>query len=196
MELGKRIKDYRNSLNWNQDELAEKMFVSRQTISNWENEKSYPDIQSLLLLSTLFDVSIDQLVKGDVEKMQKIINEQDVTLMKFYGKAMLLCLLILALTGGPLYLLIGAWAFIPGGLLMIVTFYFATKLNQIEKENDVSTYKEIVSFMNGKTLDDTAKQQEIGKRPYQTVVVTLASALVAGVVSFSVVFVCKRFLGL
>ena len=69
MELGKRIKELRKTLNWNQDELAEKMFVSRQTISSWENDKSYPDIQSVLLLSDLFHVSVDQLLKGDVEKM-------------------------------------------------------------------------------------------------------------------------------
>ncbi|SDI59196.1 DNA-binding transcriptional regulator, XRE-family HTH domain [Pseudobutyrivibrio sp. 49] len=196
MELGKRIKDYRASLNWNQDELAEKMFVSRQTISNWENEKSYPDIQSLLLLSTLFDVSIDQLVKGDVEKMQKIINEQDVNQMKFYGKAMLLGILILALTFGPLYLLIGLLSLIPMGVLILVTFYFAMKLGKLQKENDVSTYKEIVSFMNGKTLDEATKQQEIGKRPYQTAIITIASGLIAGVVSFAVVFVCKNYFGL
>ncbi len=50
MELGKRIKEYRDLKGWNQDQLAEKMFVSRQTISNWENDKTYPDIQSILLL--------------------------------------------------------------------------------------------------------------------------------------------------
>ena len=48
MELGKRIKEYRNTAQMTQEDLAEKMFVSRQTISNWENDKSYPDIHSLL----------------------------------------------------------------------------------------------------------------------------------------------------
>lgn len=43
MELGNRIKDLRKSQKINQDELAEKLFVSRQTILNWENDKSYPD---------------------------------------------------------------------------------------------------------------------------------------------------------
>ena len=41
-------------LGWSQDDLAEKAYVSRQTISNWENNKSYPDLQSLLLLGSLF----------------------------------------------------------------------------------------------------------------------------------------------
>ena len=44
MELGRRIKEYRSAAQMTQEDLAEKMFVSRQTISNWENDKSYPDI--------------------------------------------------------------------------------------------------------------------------------------------------------
>ena len=69
-------KKYRTELHLSQEELAEKVYVTRQTISNWENEKSYPDIHSLLLLSSLFNVSLDQLIKGDIEKMKEIIAEQ------------------------------------------------------------------------------------------------------------------------
>ena len=78
MELNAQIKKYRTELNLSQEELAEKVYVTRQTISNWENGKSYPDIHSLLLLSSLFNVSLDQLIKGDVETMKEIINEQEV----------------------------------------------------------------------------------------------------------------------
>ena len=76
MELRIQIKKYRTELHLSQEELAEKVYVTRQTISNWENEKSYPDIHSLLLLSSLFNVSLDQLIKGDIEKMKEIIAEQ------------------------------------------------------------------------------------------------------------------------
>lgn len=195
MELGKRIKDLRSAHNWNQDELAEKMFVSRQTISNWENEKSYPDIQSILLLSNLFEISLDQLVKGDVEQMQEIINDQDVKQMKFYGKMMLACLAIMIVTFGPLYLVTGLWGLIPEGILAIAMFYFATKLNGIQKENDLVTYKEIVTFMNGKNLDEISKQREIGKRNYQVVAVMILAGLISGVLSLTVVFIFKRVIG-
>lgn len=56
-----QIKKYRTSLNLSQEELAEKIYVTRQTISNWENDKCYPDIHSLLLLSSVFNISLDQL---------------------------------------------------------------------------------------------------------------------------------------
>lgn len=64
MEISTQIKKYRNAMELSQEDLAEKIYVTRQTISNWENEKSYPDIHSLLLLSSLFNVSLDQLIKA------------------------------------------------------------------------------------------------------------------------------------
>ena len=91
MELGIRIKELRNVQGINQDELANKLFVSRQTVSNWENGKSYPDIQSVLLLSEIFDVSVDNLLKGDIEKMEKIVTEdtqQDINKMIVYARVM------------------------------------------------------------------------------------------------------------
>lgn len=49
MELGNQIKKYRSELQISQEQLADRIYVSRQTISNWENEKSYPDVNSLIL---------------------------------------------------------------------------------------------------------------------------------------------------
>ena len=71
MEVGKRIREERERLGISQENLAREVFVSRQTVSNWETGKTYPDVQSLLLLSNLFDVSVDSLVRGDVEAMEK-----------------------------------------------------------------------------------------------------------------------------
>ena len=51
MELGTQIRKYRNERTLSQEALAEKVYVSRQTVSNWENDKSYPDVNSLVLLS-------------------------------------------------------------------------------------------------------------------------------------------------
>ena len=70
MEIGQQIRKYREKENYSQEYLAEKLYVSRQTISNWENERSYPDIHNLLMMCTLFNVSLDDLVKGDVKRME------------------------------------------------------------------------------------------------------------------------------
>lgn len=78
MEIGRQIKKYRHALALSQEDLAEKVFVTRQTISNWENAKNYPDINSLVLLSQLFGVSLDILVKGDLEEMKEKIKAEDI----------------------------------------------------------------------------------------------------------------------
>ena len=64
MELGSQIKRHRTERGLSQDDLAAKIYVSRQTVSSWENDKTYPDVESLLLLSVLFDVTVDELIKG------------------------------------------------------------------------------------------------------------------------------------
>lgn len=63
MELGTQIRKYRNERTLSQEALAAKVYVSRQTVSNWENDKSYPDVNSLVLLSEVFEISLDQLIK-------------------------------------------------------------------------------------------------------------------------------------
>ncbi|MCQ2010806.1 MAG: helix-turn-helix transcriptional regulator [Sporolactobacillus sp.] len=59
MDLGNRIKETRERLNMSQDELAEKLDISRQVISKWETGKSYPDIEKILKLSDIFNLSLD-----------------------------------------------------------------------------------------------------------------------------------------
>lgn len=72
MEIGKKLKDARMKSGFTQETVAEKLHVSRQTISNWENEKSYPDIISVIALSDLYSISLDDLLKGDWEMMEHL----------------------------------------------------------------------------------------------------------------------------
>ena len=74
MEIGKKLKNARIKAGLTQEKAAEKIDVSRQTISNWENEKSYPDIISVIALSDLYSVSLDELLKGD-QKMTEHLAE-------------------------------------------------------------------------------------------------------------------------
>ena len=74
MEIGKKLKNARVQSGMTQENVAEKINVSRQTISNWENEKSYPDIINVIELSNLYSISLDELLKGD-EKMIEHLEE-------------------------------------------------------------------------------------------------------------------------
>ena len=108
MELGKQIKKYRTSANLSQEELAERVYVSRQTISNWENDKSYPDVKSLVLISEIFRISLDNLIKGDLEKMKRRIDTQENAV--FQRDSLVFTILLLAEIILPVPLLIyGKW---------------------------------------------------------------------------------------
>ena len=182
MELNAQIKKYRKSLNLSQEELAEKVYVTRQTISNWENGKSYPDIHSLLLLSSLFNVSLDQLIKGDIETMKEVINQQEIKKFNQYGTIFTVHLVLLILSAAPLFVLLEWYAYIPFGIFFMITMFWALKVEKIKKENDIQTYKEIVAFTEGKKLDEIHKQIEAGKRPYQKILLVIGSGAVTAAV--------------
>ena len=77
MKIEMKLKDARIQAGLTQEQVAEKIMVSRQTISNWENGKSLPDIVSIMNLSNLYQISIDELLKGDKRMKEKI--EKDLT---------------------------------------------------------------------------------------------------------------------
>ena len=115
MELGNQIKKYRSELQISQEQLADRIYVSRQTISNWENEKSYPDVNSLVLLSEVFQTSIDKLIKGDIEIMKEKINEQEIKKLNYYGNIFGVHFAITILSAVPLFFWLEQLAFIPFG---------------------------------------------------------------------------------
>ena len=182
MELGKQIKKHRQEVQLSQEELADRVYVSRQTISNWENDKSYPDVNSLVLLSEIFQISLDNLIKGDIEVMKDVIQKEEIVKMNRYGKIYTIMLIVTAISAVPLFMWLGVWAFIPWGIIWALSMYFAVQVEKVKKDNDVQTYKEIVAFSEGKLLDDIHKQREIGKRPYQKILLVIGAALTTFVV--------------
>jgi transcriptional regulator with XRE-family HTH domain len=66
MSFGERLYELRKRKNISQEELAEILDVSRQSISKWENDKAYPEMTRLLFMSEYFDVSLDYLMRGGV----------------------------------------------------------------------------------------------------------------------------------
>ena len=194
MELGKQIKMHRQKAHLSQEELANRVYVSRQTISNWENDKSYPDVNSLVLLSEIFQISLDKLIKGDIEVMKDVIQKEEIEKMNRYGRIYTIMLIATVVSAAPLFMWLGLRAFIPWGILWAFSMYFALKIEKIKKDNDVQTYKEIVAFYEGKRLDDIQKQREIGKRPYQKILLVIGSALITLVTCVVIGFLMHIFL--
>ena len=164
LEIGKTIKQHRAELGWSQEVLAEKAYVSRQTVSNWETEKSYPDVHSLLILSDLFGVSLDELIKGDVAVMKEQVKSKDIRTFKKLQLIGVLGILLLIVTGMPLLEYGGAVGGVVWGALAVGVFLAWHRFEQIKSENDVQTYREVIAFVNGDTLDDIEKEKEAKKR--------------------------------
>ncbi len=183
MEIGRQIRNYRTKAELSQEQLADLVFVSRQTISNWENDKNYPDIKSLVLLSEVFQVSLDQLVKGDLEKMKTEIDGQEYA--QFQRDSAILTALFVILLIAPVPL-VRAFRWFGMAVYLVVfgiTMYFALRVERYKKKYDIQTYKEIVAFSNGQSLNEIEKARESGKRPYQKALLAAGAGALVVVVA-------------
>ena len=169
MELGSHIRARRAELGISQDELAGRIYVSRQTISSWENDKTYPDVQSLLLLSQVFGTTIDELVRGDVDTMKETV-EKDVQLLKRLSYAMtgFIALMVLAMIWWVAQMTVWDLSIVqtlPTAALALVLWgiaLFAGRwAKRIKREHDLVTYQEVLAFWSGRPVD---RDTERGRR--------------------------------
>ena len=177
MELGKQIKKYRQELQLSQEELADHVYVSRQTISNWENDKSYPDVTSLVLLSEIFQISLDKLIKGDIDTMKEVIKQEEIKKLNHYGAIYTVFLVIAVISAAPLFYIGNKWALILWCVIALAAMYFAAKVERIKKDNDVQIQS----------------AREYGKRPYQKVLWFIGSAAVGAIVSYVLSLLLQSF---
>lgn len=139
----------------------------------------------MLLLSQVFGTTVDALLKEDIPQMKSEINQNEIKRFNRYSIIYTILLILVILITAPLIVLLKIPGIIIAVVLWAVTLAYAFKVEKIKKENNISTYKEIVAFSEGKTLDEITAQREIGKRPYQRLVAVLigagVGALIAGV---------------
>ena len=169
MEVGDQIRQRRIERGLLQDDLAAAVYVSRQTVSSWENGKTYPDVQSLVLLSGLFGVSIDELIQGDVAVMRRTVQE-DSQKMRWLSVAMVVALVLAVaffvglaaawrdpvgignLTKGDVA---GVAVFLP---LYAVAMAAAVWAERIKRRHNLVGYREIMAFAEGQPVEDGERQ--------------------------------------
>ena len=170
MELGKRILEIRKENDLTQDELAEICSVTRQTISNWENGKSYPDLDTLVMLSDSFGVSLDAMLKGDRKMVSEITNEQK--LGKYHRIKMVIAVII-------------AVAIFPAAVLILQNTFTTLKPSDyqisvreitledvtVDKEKEVATFidpdgPDYIIKDNGENVSISPERHEINDRDY------------------------------
>ena len=199
MEIAVQIRKHRTESGLSQKDLADKIYVTRQTVSNWENGKSYPDIQSLLLLSQLFGVTVDQLIKGDLDTMKQEISQEAVDTFNRESRIFAAMCIVSAVTFIPAAALgfsrnqwwvLGLWVFLYG-----LTMHEAFRVEKLKKNQNLHTYREIVAYSEGRTLEELEAAEERGKRPYQAVFKVLAGAAVGVLLAALAIWVAGFFGG-
>jgi len=104
MGISEKIRQARSAAELSQEAVAEKLGVSRQTISNWENGRSYPDIASVIVMSDVYGMTLDSLLKDDNEMIKHLTESTDVTRS---NKQVIRSLILLMAMGVAYFLLLG-----------------------------------------------------------------------------------------
>lgn len=143
MRIADKIKNARIQKGYTQEQVAENLLVSRQTISNWENGKSLPDIISIIKMSELYELSLDEMMKGDKALLKKV--ERDVgavkaekKLIKFAWISIVIAIILMILgqiiEGNPFIdFMNGALPWILLGLMLLFAILY---LNKEEKDKE------------------------------------------------------------
>ena len=117
------IKDLRKKKNMTQDELAEKLNVTRQAVSSWENGKTQPDVETLTQLAEVLEVSVERIIYGKEKKQWHfaIVNDPQKNVRNGIGLGSILALVISYVKWQSI-----GWAILHGamGWIYVVYYYF------------------------------------------------------------------------
>lgn len=180
MELARRIKEHRARLGMSQADLARALFVTRQTISNWETSRTYPDAQSLLLMSGLFGVSVDSLLKDDSQEMREALAAGSRKMnrlgavMAAFGLACAAWVVVgIALDWDT------ALIAVPAAALFAPAMCAAFLIDKMRHDNQLFAYQSVQAFLAGEDPDvsnrynQRAREHWVARRVAQTVLLII-----------------------
>lgn len=203
MELGSHIREQRARLGLSQDDLAARVFVSRQTISSWENDRTYPDVQSLLLLSRTFDVTVDTLIEGDMVVMEQRISKDAKRLNGLATATVALAAGLILITAWLCWQLSDDWGWhatptaIFAAALLSSLLYAAHQMERIKSRNDLLVYREVLAFLEGAPIDRStpAGLKARAEKPWWRIARVIGYAVVGGAAGFACAYGAMHLFG-
>ena len=103
MKIGKIVQDIRRERDMTQEDFGELFHVTRQAVSSWENEKTYPDLITLIEISNMFDISLDIMLKEDKNMTDKL--NKDIKRSKWLKKVLPIVVVIAVLVVAFYYMM-------------------------------------------------------------------------------------------
>lgn len=146
MELKETLKAKRKDIGWTQEELAEKLFVTSKTVSNWETGKTFPDIESLIRISKLYHLSLDNLLTEGSDVVKDIERKTRLTTLKkfMWMPSILNIILILVVSQqqffGKLSTVTTILLLVSIALNVVVLNFFNREVKQEEKMSGISIH--------------------------------------------------------
>ncbi len=174
MEISEQIRQRRAAAGLSQEELAERIYVTRQTLSNWETGKTYPDLNSLLRLGDVFHVSLDELVKGDIAAMEEEIKKEDTSGFEKENRILLVLLAVIFVLGVVQILWDSVFSILVQVLDIALLIWYAYRVDKLQSKYAVSSCRQIIGFLKGKQLDELASEAEKENRRCRRIVLTHA----------------------
>ncbi|RRG10886.1 MAG: helix-turn-helix domain-containing protein [Lactobacillus sp.] len=169
VKISEQLRQLRQQRQWNQDTVAERLHVSRQTISNWENDRSLPDLQSLLLLADLYHITLDDLVRGELN-MVEFKRTKRRLLGDTLGTVLALSVFLLA----SVLQESNRWWLILGILALIVQGYFGFRSIQLSRRKNIYTMAEILNYLK------TGQIRPSNHRRARIILETVGALLIGG----------------
>lgn len=145
MLLNERLKQLRLQYNYTQENVAQKIGVSKQSVSKWESGKSYPDIDNLIILSDIYNVTIDELIREDSILKKRIKIKKKNRVVDFLGGSLVFVLFyvikeVLITQRSPLQFsslkdfIISSFILVTIWIITAVIFWLIVNLGSIVKE--------------------------------------------------------------
>lgn len=179
MTLGEKLKLLLKENNMSQEDLAEKLYVSRQAVGKWVNDKGTPDIEKIVQISNLFEVSLDYLLKDNIEEKSTsnkkyyvskeildnfyIYNRKNIIQITFGISLIILSNIFNSFEYQNLVMTISYWFTFIIGLILILTYFFQTKQYQEIKLNNI--------VLDNKVFEEFKNKRESRRKKYIAMII-------------------------
>lgn len=156
MKIGQHIYQLRTTQNLTQEELANKVYVTRQTVSNWERGYSYPDLQSLMTISEYFNISVHELLKEDLPTIERSLSMKAHQHFQQLSTEFTLLLIWFVISS-----IFSFYFFRENGLLLNLIIsspwlvYKSFQVDRYKSDYQLKTYQDISDFLAGKITQAT-----------------------------------------
>lgn len=187
MKTAQMIKQSRIKSGLTQEELAEKLYVSRQSVSNWENGKNEPDLENLRRMADLFHLPAEKLIWQ--QEASRSFSEEEQSAFRKQSMIFTILFLSFLLLAFPLIFKGGIWGIVLAALLYAILMAYALRVETMKKKIGIRTWKEITAFDRGEALSYLEHEKQKAVFPYQKVLLGIGAGILTALIGLAFLWI-------